>query len=263
MRNNMAKKSTKSASKKAAAKKPTKKGSAVEKAIEDQSRLIIELLHKKEDLLPELEPFRFSMFGIGGFSHPLFHGIVAKDGCFAYVNYLFRDSQNRLEKCRKKKDFYGAVFCYTTPHLMDGFIEEMDVANDKTYWTVLGAVWIRSESPWVNRKLFLQLFNDSRPHRENLMDADERRAFKKLPDQLTIYRGFGGDRGKGLSWTLDRDKAVWFANRFHVIHGKPGRVIEGICKKTDVFAYFTNREESEIVIDPEKVRGQKKVLVKK
>jgi hypothetical protein len=48
--------------------------------------------------------------------------------------------------------------------------------------------------------------------REHLMDAEERAA---LPDVVTILRGFTHAEGaRGLSWTLDRERAEWFARRF-------------------------------------------------
>lgn len=257
----MAKKATKAASKKSPAKKPAKKtGVKDQQESSDRLQRLKELLSKKEELLPELKPYRkHHGTDLDGFYHPLFHCPLFSEGHYAYVNHLYRIIQERLEEYRRKKDFYRAVFCYRTPHLLDGFVEEVAEPDDKTYWTILGAVWVHTESPWVNRKLFLQLFNSPRPHREFLMDADERKALKKLPAQLTIYRGFAGERGKGLSWTLDRDKAVWFAKRFHVLHGQTARVIEGTCQNSDVFAHFTGRGESEIVIDPEKVKRQKKV----
>lgn len=223
------------------------------------AQVMIHLMGKKEDLLPELKNYWRHETTI---THPLFQSTMFSAGQFAYVNHRYRENMKRLEGFRKKKDFYQAVFCYTTPHLLDGFVEEIGGADDKTYWTVLGAVWVHTESPWVNRKLFLELFSGTRPHRDHLMEPDERKAFKKLPEQLTIYRGFGGSRGKGLSWTLDRDKAIWFAKRFHEVHGKPGRVIEGNAQKSDAFAYFTRREEAEIVIDPAKVKSQKRSSLK-
>lgn len=252
----MAKKATKAATKKTSTKKSVKKD-----AIDEQWKVMMKLLEKEEELLPELEPYRHTMYSITGFTHPLFRGMIAKEGCFAYINWQYRQVTKHLEKLRKEKKYLAAILMYDLPSLLDGFITEIEGADDKTFWTCLAAVWTNGEAPWANRKLFLQLFNAPRPHREYLMDADERKTFKKLPDELTIFRGFGGDRGKGLSWTLDREKAVWFAKRFHAVHGRPGRIIEGVCNKVDVIAHFTSRKESEIVIDPEKVRRQKRVPV--
>ena len=169
----MAKKTTKKAEKKTQAKKPAKKSSSIEQQQNDQVQKMVELMFKQEDLLPELKKYRANRGTfLEGFYHPLFQCTTFNEGQYAYVNYLYRESVKQLEDFRKKRDFYRAVFCYTTPHLLDGFVEEIGGADDKTYWTVLGAVWVHSESPWVNRKLFLELFNGPRPHREYLMDTD-------------------------------------------------------------------------------------------
>jgi hypothetical protein len=61
----------------------------------------------------------------------------------------------------------------------------------------------------------------------------------------------GGRRGltKGLSWTIDQAKAEKFALG-KSFHGPP-LVASGWVFKRDVFAYFTRRDESEIVLSPD------------
>ena len=62
------------------------------------------------------------------------------------------------------------------------------------------------------------------------------------------------DRESGISWTLDYNKAEWFARRFLAGGTGYGVVAEAICNPKDVIAYFESRGEKEIVIDPSKVR---------
>jgi len=90
------------------------------------------------------------------------------------------------------------------------------------------------------------------------MSAAERRTLAELPVEFPIYRGFIGKRGEGLSWSLSRRKAVWFARRFSVLThlGQP-RLMTGTIKKKDVLAYFNGRKEKEIVVDPAAVRSLK------
>ncbi len=71
--------------------------------------------------------------------------------------------------------------------------------------------------------------------------------FDALPEQIEVWRGTGHKRYiDGLSWTLDQEKAIWFARRFCARPRVP-LVAKGIVKKEDVFAYFGERNESEIV----------------
>jgi hypothetical protein len=70
---------------------------------------------------------------------------------------------------------------------------------------------------------------------------------------MTIYRGVDVKAGVcGLSGTLDQDKARWFAMRW----ATPGRVTylaSGEVEKPHVLAYFTGREEDEVVVIPDRV----------
>jgi len=112
-------------------------------------------------------------------------------------------------------------------------------------------MWLNEPQPWTERALFLKLLRSPRAQREALMEPAEQEFLRALPDVLRVYRGFAGLRGEGLSWTLDRDKAIWFANRFAA--GKPLRIFSGTCRKADLFAYFNSRHDDEIVIDPKLV----------
>ena len=87
--------------------------------------------------------------------------------------------------------------------------------------------------------------------------AASHEALRNLPDEFPVYQGFQGRRDKGIAWTTDREKAVWFANRFAVLDrfGEP-KLLTGVTLKKDVLGYFTGRGESEVVIDPAKVKKQ-------
>ena len=84
------------------------------------------------------------------------------------------------------------------------------------------------------------------------MDEEERKALAALPDRLTIYRGVHIKKGtlRGLSWTLDRERAEWFANRW--AKRRP-YVVEAEVLKSDVRAHFLARGEAEIVVLPNRL----------
>jgi len=47
------------------------------------------------------------------------------------------------------------------------------------------------------------------------MTDEERAQVDPLPARVTVYRGANSfNKPSGLSWTLDREVAYWFANRF-------------------------------------------------
>jgi hypothetical protein len=81
------------------------------------------------------------------------------------------------------------------------------------------------------------------------MSEEDIRIFKSLPDEVEVWRGMNDKHCKpglrGISWTLDQDKAIWFANRFP--HWGRPLVAKAVINKPDVLAYFGERDESEIV----------------
>lgn len=71
-----------------------------------------------------------------------------------------------------------------------------------------------------------------------------------LPERFTIYRGGHGSRADlafGLSWTLDRDCACWFAMNWDC-HGIPPLVVRREVTRRGVLAYIDTRNEEEIVV---------------
>ena len=83
-----------------------------------------------------------------------------------------------------------------------------------------------------------------------LMEDEEYEQLQELDDTLTVYRGvtsYNADNVKALSWTLNKEKAEWFAHRFN----DDGTVYEAQIDKKHIFAVFNGRNESEVVLDPQ------------
>lgn len=80
-------------------------------------------------------------------------------------------------------------------------------------------------------------------------------SISKLSDDamITVYRGVKHNDYKGLSWTIDKKIAIWFAKRFSNNVDKC-YVFSGKLMKKDIIAYFDQRGESEIVCDYRRVK---------
>ncbi len=64
---------------------------------------------------------------------------------------------------------------------------------------------------------------------------------------MRVYRGVGvGRNSRGLSWTRNLEKVVWFSNRFNT-EERYGYVQTAIVPKNEIFAYFNTRREEEII----------------
>lgn len=116
---------------------------------------------------------------------------------------------------------------------------------------ILGDAWSRVEQSNMDNNLsksqLVSLFKQCDP--KILMDEEEYQKFQNFPETLEIYRGvttYNQKNIKALSWTLKEAKAKWFATRY----SEKGKVYKATIGKQNVLAYFTGRNEAEIVVDP-------------
>ena len=117
--------------------------------------------------------------------------------------------------------------------------------------TILADAWIRSEQPNhdpnLSQSKLLAMFRAADP--TILMNDKEREKLEALGDTITVYRGVHSGKSNGiraLSWTLDMDKAAWFAGRY----GRQGKVFEARIEKKHICALFLDRGESEVILNP-------------
>jgi len=80
------------------------------------------------------------------------------------------------------------------------------------------------------------------------MSIKDRDTYHALPDTVTIYRGCRSKTEiQAYSWTVDREKALWFARRCQV---NSGAVVASVAiPKVCLLAYFSDRDESEVILD--------------
>ena len=87
--------------------------------------------------------------------------------------------------------------------------------------------------------------------KESLMDLEELAFYKALPPLVTVYRGIKERKYlKGLSWSLDKETATWFARRF----GSGGFVCEAVVPKESVLCY--KNYEDEVIVDYREIKIQ-------
>ncbi len=167
-----------------------------------------------------------------------------------------QQEQNRKYRADllQKQNYLDFLSTFEHNEMVKAFIRiRKTILDDALYWQCLHWVYTNKEVRLSDRKTFwLECFSANRGKREEFMTAaEDRRAFEQLPDQLTIYRGYQNKRYRtGLSWTLLKKMAVWFAYRWS--EGTP-RVVSGSISKADVFGYTNERKEQEIIADPSKI----------
>lgn len=196
------------------------------------------------DLLPYLETSRGEWEML---RHPLVYQVPFRSNGSANAQYA--------EKLKALKEAVGSwkwseyVFLHERPYRVAAFKDIQKQLGDPTYWQLLTQIWVDTENQYAYLKDWKKLLASDRGDRHDMMNDEDRQALRSLPDEVTIYRGCQkGLNENGLSWTLDKSKAEFFANRF----GKKGIILERKISKSEIVALLTVRGETEIIWEGKK-----------
>ena len=207
-----------------------------------------------EELDAELEEFVYTQGSMPVLKHPLVFSVPY----FPQMNHVFnrqlQAKKERLHQAERDQDWMMVLLLHERPYRVEAFLDIADqIGSDNEWWEAVRYLWEDTENlhEWGDDVVRTLL---SRPHPEMLMTQEEREIVDQLPDELTVYRGYvkQGRRSnlKGWSWTLDKNKAIWFANRF-ITSSETPRLATATVKKEQILGYLAGRNESEIVVDPE------------
>ena len=147
-----------------------------------------------------------------------------------------------LAQALAERDWLMYVELHDRPYRVGALLELVDDhgLSDEKLWQVVGWVWVDTEGAWL-RKEWRSIWSRKDQHRNFVTDEKELEVLKSLPDDIEIWRGVKDEEGvQGLSWTLERDTAIYFAGRF-VDVGDRIFLARGRVKKHDVLAYFCGR----------------------
>ena len=207
------------------------------------------------DLCEELKQHIFTLdSGIKMLHHKFVVGMYFDDPLSNDHNNKLLEGKTKNDIIyREKKDAVHFVFNHERAYRFQALEE---IAHDvdywktkkKDYWKLVGDVWVDQENIYENLDgwhdiLFHGDYNDTPNASHGMMDESDRKFYKSLPSEFMIYRG-GVDQ-YAYSWTLDKEKAKWFANRYKNDY----EVFEKKAKKKNVIAYNNSRGEKEIIYD--------------
>src|SRR5262249_22437546 len=113
--------------------------------------------------------------------------------------------------------------------------------------SLVSDVWTSAEFPvqYIGVRRWREMFNAAGFVSDTGLPAPEK--------PLTVWRGAANGRGRGMSWTRDYDKAVWFASREALWGEHNPAVYEATVPPRAVLAMFMDpegRKESEVVVNP-------------
>jgi hypothetical protein len=189
--------------------------------------------------------------------HPLLsHHSIREPHGVEMANKIYEGKSRQIAEAIQSQDWTLFVFLHERPYRVDALIELINEfgVSGKDLWPVVGEVWSDTESVRFEGDAWRTIWCTNCPDREWAMAREEFERLNMVPEQLEIWRGVNHeDAVRSLSWTLDRDVAVWFARRFAAVHD-PVLLARGWVSKRNVLAYLTGRSEAEIVVLPENVR---------
>jgi len=172
----------------------------------------------------------------------------------------FKEYVKELKKYLKKQnDVYKIMILINKPYQMLYFSLINEYLDNETYANLLKECYTDTEFPNkdinVSVERLKELFNSA--DKDLIMDKDEKNIYDKLENEITIYRGFYSDKYyNALSWTLDFEKAKFFATRFKNTNGC---IYQANIKKDDIYAYFDCRNEKELIVNFDKLYNIKKL----
>jgi len=210
-------------------------------------------LHE-EKLLPELEAY-VTDGPLGRFlNHPLVQDMTV-DAMPGFANMRLREKKKRLAEALEKKNWSQYIYLHERPYRLDALSELLDQHEPENPDELIREAWIDSENihqgfdTWYN---LIESYGVA-------MTEEDAEVYKNLPDQVTVYRGCSPLNEEGFSWSLDKEKAQWFATRFSRNNSK---VLEVTVPKSEVIAYLGGRGESEILLYPDNLEDYKPKQIK-
>lgn len=191
-------------------------------------------------------------------------GLDAKTFGDAYVQKINFKKQE-LDKAIEQQNWDKVFMLVEKPFRLNWLEENIDlIKDDKQYYNFLKDAYMMTEFPmngFSNYRDLLDLFY-ARKNSKLMLDKDELKLLNSLPNEVKIWRGVKvddvlDDDNIGLSFTLNKDKAIWFAERFAKAGVSQAILIEAVVKRDDILSIFLNRDEEEVIVNPEDIKIKK------
>lgn len=181
-------------------------------------------------------------------SHPLVHTIYSGPRHNAMINRQLEHKLDSLRRAQSKKDWHSVVFLHERPYRLEALIMYKYALTNETFSKLAHDVWTDSENTRTSRDQWIEVFTSEKFEPAHAMNASERDTLRCLNTPFTVYRGASSTEGDtvpyGLSWSLSKITAEWFANRW----GSGGVVRSRLVSPHEVVMYSEHRGEREIVL---------------
>jgi hypothetical protein len=133
--------------------------------------------------------------------------------------------------------------CCQRSHYMHYLIDDWKFIMENKP-TIFCDIWddLESNLIWIYKSIWIDMLTSIKDNNICIMYEEDKKKWDELPKKFRIYRGSAYE--DGLSWTLSREKAEWFRDRFC---DQDAKVWKRYVKKSDCVAYLNGRGEQEII----------------
>jgi len=174
------------------------------------------------------------------------------------LNKMLVTKKEQCDKALAAHEWSRFVFLHERPYRVEAFQEVQENLSDRDYWPLLREVWCDSENIFQNAMQWWEMLTTPRQRRTLFTPCEDRPALKKMPEMLHVYRGAQQiemhGHYLGYSWTLNRDKAEWFATRLHRPSDGLAVIASADVLKEYIVGYINARGEQEIVVEPKELQ---------
>jgi hypothetical protein len=226
---------------------------------EEEERKQLEMfaeMMQPEELHPDLAAYLVTTkSGFPLLNHPLVQNVLHHHVMNRTMNMRYKQKQESLRKAIEEKDFMKIIFLHERPYRLNAFVNSVyPYLKDHHYWDILGSIWTDTMNSWQNHDIWEMLWENDIPGREFCMKENDREFYNNLPDKIVAYRGVCENKNVfGFSWSLDNK----VARKFSRMYSRNGSVYQTTITKKNVFAYFSSRNEAEIVVRPKTYKVKK------
>lgn len=185
----------------------------------------------------------------GPMYYGFFGGLNLEALKMTHADKYFEQKTKFIEDRLKKKDYEGLFGRVDKKILIPTFVDMYDEIPDSQKYNVFTDLYVRSEFGFgmFPKEILKDVFTKRSlsPDWKERMQSFKKEAKLNPDGTLTVYRGEGSKSTKGgMSWTLKRKTAKFFADRF----GSGGKVLTRKIDPKQVLDYLQDRGESEVLV---------------
>lgn len=186
--------------------------------------------------------------------HPLVYSIFYSEQMNKFLNKQFEQKKLALLEAKKDKAWSSYISLHERPWRFDALRQIEHNLSSRDYWKIVRWVWMDCENVHQNFNGWRDVWMAEMANRKTVMTKADAEELAKLGEVVEIYRGANTEEhaSVGFSWTTDRDRAEWFAQRY-AGQGVGAFVAHGVIAKPHIIALLLSRNENEIVVPPEAV----------